>query len=183
LARLACFDVAAGTPTAIVPATSGSESVPPIVDLVHANEVRRAGGDTHFLMTQAADDSTGAAQQRVVISAPAQGHVPSTVLAISCMSNISRLQFVMSKPLAGNVAQVRLILDARPTGATTRWQVLTSGRVVDAGRGMPAIEMIRRLANGAQLRVESDVPELDGLVFDVTGLGTQIATQRAACRW
>lgn len=183
LARLACFDAAAGTPSHVSPPAPDVDALPPIIDLVRANEKGRLAGDARFLMTQTAEGPLPASQQRVVISAPATGHTSTPVLAISCLSNISHLQFVMAQPLAGNVARIALILDDRPAGTVTRWQVLSSGRVVDAGRGMPAIAMIRQLAGGNRLRIESDVPELDGQVFDVSSLGAQIAAQRAACRW
>lgn len=185
LERLACFDLAAGTPvdTPIQPPALAEAPRPEIVKLMHANEATRTPENSRFILSSAAERGQ-ASQQRVVISAPALGALaPRPVLTLSCLSNISRLQFVLAAPIEHNQVQVRLVLDERTIGPTQSWQVLESGVLVDAGRGLAAIEQIKRLSPGNRLRVESDHPQLDGLLFDTEGLHELIRVERQACHW
>ena len=52
-----------------------------------------------------------------------------------------------------------------------------------AGRGRQAIALLRNMGGGHRLRLESDYPRLDGLVFDAEGLGELIEQERQVCRW
>ncbi|MOA31779.1 hypothetical protein D3C78_1529540 [compost metagenome] len=119
------------------------------------------------------------------MSAPALGAVTSQAhLAISCLANISRLQLVVDAPIAADRLNIRLLLDGHPLGNSRPWQVLEDGRVVDAGRGLVAIDQLRQLAKqGGQLRIESDAARMDGLQFDAANLYRLIAQQREACHW
>lgn len=150
-------------------------------DLVRMNEAARQAGDTAFLLSHTQDEHAG--QHRVMISAPAQAAGPPTYLAISCLSNISRLQLVAEQPFERNQISIRLHIDERPLSAARRWRVLDEGNVVDAGRGLVAIEQLRPFVAGAQLRVESDYAPLNGLTFNATGLQALLSRQREACHW
>lgn len=150
-------------------------------DLVRMNEASRQAGDTEFLLSHTLDQQAG--QHRVMISAPAQAAGPPTYLAISCLSNISRLQLVAEQPIERDQISIRLHIDERPLSAARRWRVLDEGNVVDAGRGLVAIEQLRPFVAGAQLRVESDYAPLNGLTFNATGLQALLARQREACHW
>jgi type VI secretion system protein VasI len=79
---------------------------------------------------------------------------------------------------------IRLLLDGRPLGDARPWQVLDDGQVVDAGRGLVAIDQLRQLAQaGSQLRIESDSAQVDGLKFEASDLHRLITQQRKACHW
>ncbi|WP_420995084.1 type VI secretion system-associated protein VasI [Cupriavidus sp. 30B13] len=198
--RLACFDAAAGTPpapsmprapaqpaasaaAAAIAATAAGDAVPEVTRLLRRNEAARVAGDGKFLLARSEDTQPG--QWKLVLSAPALGtSVPRAYLAISCLSNISRLQLVADKPVALNRVNMRLSLDDRPLSGIRPWQVLEDGTVVDAGRGLVAIEQLRHLAHpGARLQLDSDHPSFDGLVFDAAGLQDLIAQQREVCHW
>ena len=183
LQRLACFDRVAGTPLPTVqaglPAVEGR--VPESIRAVAANERARARGDQRFRMTEAVE---AADQRRVIISAPAQdAATPRPVLALSCIAAITRLQLIVSPPLARHQARIELRQDGRIVVPAQAWQVLENGRLVDAGRGLAGIEVVRHLGSGKRLEVRSDVPALDGLHFDSEGLDGLIAVQRRACKW
>ncbi|MDR0183463.1 type VI secretion system-associated protein TagO [Lysobacter sp. UC] len=194
--RLACFDRAAGTTDAVVVAaltskpmpvkapstTADAESVPPIVNLVEQVEADRAVDDRRARARDFGADGTEG-HHRYVISIPTPDMAPRAWLAISCIEAISRLQLVVSEPVDDAQARIALNLDGRPLTGEQRWQVLGQGRVIDAGRGLVAIETLRRIGNGEQLRMRSDVPALDGLTFNANGLSARIAEQRRACRW
>ncbi|MNJ13897.1 hypothetical protein D3C77_81090 [compost metagenome] len=185
LKRLACFDEAAGTlPQPAVAPQTRVGLIPAVVDLVQRNENRRAPDDFRFLASvwpEPEDDR----QQRMIISAPALGvSPPRPYLAISCESNISRVQLVLDEPPRPNRISVQLFKDEQPVAAAYQWQVLDdAGLVVDAGRGLQAIALLRRMGSGQRLSVKSDYPPLDGLVFDAHGLGELIEQERTLCRW
>lgn len=189
--RLACFDAKAGTPpippemrplappVAVAPAMK----TPDITVLVHANETGRQPEQTASMLSRSEDDLPG--QDKVVISAPALGGAaPRPYLAISCLSNISRLQLLTAEPLPVNRVSIRLLLDGRPISSARPWQVLEDGTVTDAGRGLIAIEQLRHLVHpGQQLQLESDHSPFDGLRFDASALAGQMSQQREACHW
>lgn len=185
LERLACFDLAAGTPIRLPPVQPQpfTERRPAIVDLMQLNEAKRQADDSRFLIStlpEPGDDS----QQQVVISAPALGALdPRPYLAISCESKISRLQLVLDQPLEPNKVRLQLFNDDHPVSRAYDWRVLDSGVVIDAGRGLPAIALLRGLGGGQRLRLESDYPPLNGLTFDAEGLGGLIEQERQICRW
>ncbi|WP_321866326.1 type VI secretion system-associated protein TagO [Paraburkholderia tropica] len=198
--RLACFDAVAGTPAGLArltaePATAGSpsiaasaaaevqsESAPAVAELVRRNEASRTGDSSQFVMSRWPDGDQGRLQ--VVISAPAIGSgAQGPWLAISCKSGITRLQFLSSESLLDNRIRIRLSMDGRSLSDATIWQVLESGNVIDAGRGLVAIELLRRIGNGARLRIESSYPALDGQEFDATRLKALIDEEREACHW
>ncbi|MDF5814342.1 type VI secretion system-associated protein VasI [Pseudomonas aeruginosa] len=193
--RLSCFDAAAGTPPApVTPAASALSMTaagaheaaarkPEIVGLVGANESMRQPGETEFRISREPDEVPG--QWRVVISAPASGgRSEAPVLAISCLSNISRLQLIAKEPVGPNRMNIRLYLDGKPLSPEIPWQVLEDGTVIDAGRGLVAIEQLRGLVGaGSRLRMESDYAAFADLAFDATGLHALMRQQREACHW
>ncbi|MHA6198499.1 type VI secretion system-associated protein TagO [Pseudomonas wadenswilerensis] len=185
--RLACFDVAAGTPPTAParqePAAQPQARPPHITTLVDANEAGRGPEETTSRITRSAD--TLPDQYSVVISAPALVGTPSQAyLAISCLSNISRLQLLSAEPLPVNHLGIRLVLDGKPITPTRPWQVLEDGTVSDAGRGLVAIEQLRHLTRQGQvLQVESDHLPFDGMRFDASSLAGHMSLQREACHW
>jgi len=183
LERLACFDEAAGTPVLV---TSGAEAAPeqeaPSVLRVMANEADRPVDDLTFRLGNLREEH-GAAQPWLVISAPAIASTePRSYLAISCIQNISRLQLITGQPSDTSRVKVQLQGERGATTATA-WQVMENGRVLDAGRGLPAIEQIKRLIGAYRVQVASDHPGVDGLTFDAQGLDPLIDQARKTCRW
>ncbi|HTV87196.1 MAG TPA: type VI secretion system-associated protein VasI [Dyella sp.] len=191
--RLACFDTLAGTPipqpvktaTASTPTVDGEQGTaasPAIVKLVQRNEAQRKAEDHRFLLSRTQDGTSVASQ--IVISAPTLGSdVLRPLLAISCLSGITRLQFITRQPIPHNRLHMRLLMDDKPVADAAIWQVLDAGNVVDAGRGLVAIDTLKRMPGGNRLQTESDYAPLDGLIFDATDLHDLIAQQREACHW
>lgn len=182
--RLACFDEAAGTPSH-QPAIAGRWSAPepgaPSVARVVANERLRAPDDLEFRMTAQPEAQTG--RKQVVISAPAIASAePRPYLVISCVENITRLQLLTAQPIDRGRVTVRMRTERHSTAALP-WQVLENGKVLDAGRGLPAIEQIKTLIGALRIQIISDHPAFDGLSFDAQGLDPLIDQARQACRW
>lgn len=185
LERLACFDQAAGTPIVIpaLEARAVTRTVPATITLLQANEARRQAGQSGFLMSITPENSVTPLDQ-VMISAPAIESADHRVyLAISCQSNISRLQLLLDEPLTRHSADIQLLLDGRAIAQTRPWRVLEGGWVVDAGRGLPAVDLIKRLGSGSRIQVHSDEASLQGLLFDADGLAPLIEEERKACHW
>lgn len=181
--RLACFDRAARTPAVVPPTRVRQANGPstPSQAMVMANEALRGPDELGFRISVGAERAEGG-QQRIVISAPAMGAPPQPYLAISCVQNISRLQLLTLAPVPRNRVQVQLSASEQPLPGRP-WQVLEDGHVVDAGRGLVAIEAIKVLRAAQRIHVSSDYPALDGLVFDAQGLAPMIDQARKACRW
>lgn len=183
LQRLECFDRIAGTPMTTIRASvpANRTRVPEIVAATAVFEKGRAPGDLRFRMLES-DERGG--QRRVLISAPALNRpAPRPLLTLACIDNITRLQFIVHPPVQRHQVKVALRLDGRTAVPEQTWQVLEDGLLVDAGRGLAGIEVVRRLGSAAHLEVASDLPALDGLRFDAEGLDALIAAQRKACRW
>jgi type VI secretion system protein VasI len=188
--RLACFDMVVGTPPAPTskasavtktPALNSGVRVPEIVTLAQDNEIKRKKGETGFKLLKAED--TVQDQTKIVLSAPAIDR-SDIYFVVSCLSNISRLQLITSRPTAASRMNIRLHLDGRALSNARPWQVLEDGNIVDAGRGLVAIEQLRFLtAPGSRLQVESDNSEFNGLIFDASGLSQLMTEQRGACHW
>ncbi|MFJ2983591.1 MULTISPECIES: type VI secretion system-associated protein VasI [unclassified Pseudomonas] len=177
LERLACFDEAAGTPARVTTQPwSAPEHDAPSVLRVMASEAQRTGDDLTFRLS-------GQHPESLLIAAPAIVAVePRPYLAISCVQNISRLQLISGQPIEAKWVNVQLRTERETTEASA-WQVMENGQVLDAGRGLPAIEQIRRLFGAHRIHVVSDHPRFDGLTFDAQGLDPLIDQARKACRW
>lgn len=186
LERLACFDQAAGTPARVPPGSPSRSTVErpaQVAGWVQANEAQRLAEDSRFLLSRW-PVSGDPLQPQLLISAPALGAVGlRPYLIISCRSGISSLQLLTAEPVAPNRMRLRIYKDDRPLAAAREWRVLDTGQVIDAGRGLPSIDLLRGMGGGQRLRLESDYPLLDGLVFDADGLGALIEKERQLCRW
>lgn len=180
--RLACFDQAAGTPAhATKTLWSAPELEAPSVLRVIANEAGRRADDLTFHSGDRSEGSGGAPE--LIISAPAIASGDErSYLAISCIQNISRLQLIAKQPIEASWVAVRLKGDGWSTNETP-WQVMENGQVLDAGRGLPAIEQIKKLMGAHRIEVVSDRSDVDGLTFDAQGLTPLISQARSACRW
>lgn len=182
LERLACFDQAAGTPAHAPRATwSAAEQGAPSLLSVMASEGLRSPDDLAFRISE--QGSADGGLRRLVISAPAiAAPEPRPYLAISCIENISRLQLFTGQPIEAGRVAIQLRTEHRATRSVP-WQVMENGQVLDAGRGLPAIEKIKVLMGAHRIHVGSDDPTLDGLTFDAQGLDPLIDQARSACRW
>lgn len=187
LERLNCFDLIAGTPVNAIPASNipGKNSFlarSQIMQLVLSNEEKRKSEEKSFLISESVEEGGGT---QIILTTPALDLQDKRVyLSISCIFNITRLQLVTDSPVNKNVLNIKIFVDQRPVTGQTTWQVLQSGEVVDSGRGLPAIDLIRRFAtSGRELHIQSDYAPFNGLRFDISALPDLIQRERTACHW
>ena len=185
--RLDCFDGKSVRPHLISAALDRTHVIHPtaedIIPIVRGQEAKRKRGQEGFLLT---DDPVGGVRaiSPVVASTPSRSpSQPGSFLVLSCVSNISRIQITSGQPIARPRTAVTLMQGETTHGSTAEWRVLGGGRVIDGGRGIPAIERIRSLREGDRLYVGSSSPVLDGLLFDMAGVEQVIERLREACHW
>ena len=185
--RLDCFDGKAAR-SRLVSASSGHalpvrSTAEDVISVAQDKELKRKRSQAGFLLT---DDPVDGKDEASVVMASTPSVSPSepgSFLVLSCVSNISRIQIISGQPIARPRAAVTLMQGETTHGSTTEWRVLGGGRVVDGGRGIPAIERIRSLREDSRLYVGSNSAVLDGLLFDMTGVEQVIGRLREACHW
>ncbi|MFC3395160.1 type VI secretion system-associated protein VasI [Brenneria rubrifaciens] len=99
------------------------------------------------------------------------------VLVIGCASNITHLRLTLSKPWEGET--VSSLLDG--VKAPDNWFIRNRGLLLEFGRGLPAIDALKRW-NGHQ---ELALTGAGGYVLriDLAGLGEALTPLRQQCRW
>jgi len=172
LARLACFDEAFGTPVTAARMVTEPEEA-------RSEPWRQAyarAGDPSVTPSVYFRDTGSSAGLLVTIPALATAP-PRPLLTLQCHNNITELALMLPEPL--NAERVRLGFDE----AGSSWRVRDSGYVVSAGRGLPAIQAARSLLSANAVRLVASRTEIDGLLFDLTGLAKAVAPLRASCGW
>ncbi|QBM18815.1 hypothetical protein MARI_29580 [Marinobacter sp. JH2] len=172
LARLACFDEVFATPLArYETGTSGA--------------VIRQPERWRQAFSQAGQNdasgpiyrNTGSAAGHMVTVAALGAQPPRPVLTLQCHNNITELTVMLPKPISRERVDVAL------ASAPNQWRVRDEGLVVSAGRGLPAIRSVLEIVHQPDVRIQADIPELDGLLFDLTGYRDAISPLRQACGW
>lgn len=187
LNRLACFDSFFKTPIYLPGKRNAtafrSDYQPEILRIAQRIETKRPS-ETAGLLMQKSIDHEASDQRRIVLSAPAIGaYPPRPLLIISCINNITRLQIGFEKSLTGHSASVALNLDAMSIGGDYLWRIIDSGKIVDAGRGISSINILKKMSTYQRLMIQSDTHLLDGLTFDISGLHQVLPELRKACHW
>ncbi|WP_447529912.1 MULTISPECIES: type VI secretion system-associated protein VasI [unclassified Vreelandella] len=170
LERLNCYDAL------FLEATTTQEQgeLPALWYAVERQEAGRGDDDMGLIANTTADT--------ILISVPALGTTPPRpVMVLACEKWITRFQLHLPAPLSQARVDVRLVGDNG--SIPQQWRVRDGGRVVSGGRGLPAIETLRQLLGTGAVTLQSDLAELDGLRFDVSGLREVIDPLRDACGW
>lgn len=102
---------------------------------------------------------------------------PRPVLALQCHNNITELTVMLPEPMDRERVDVTLGAER------AHWRVRDEGLVVSAGRGLPAIRIVQGIVRQQDVRLNANAPELDGLLFDLTGYAEAIQPLRQACGW
>lgn len=99
------------------------------------------------------------------------------VLVISCAANITHLRLILRQPWAGEVVTSQLDGITVPDG----WFVRNRGQLLESGRGLPAIDALKRWIGQRELVLSG----ADGNVLriELAGLGEALRPLRQQCRW
>jgi len=178
LARLSCFDHVFKTPLHnVISVTSNVEpfSWRQAMDSFNATQ---SGEKTHLNLQRKGDRSNawltiGAKNGRRKFP---QGRIP--VLKMSCIDKISRIEIAMPKEI--KEARVRLSLVA---GDSRYWRTDDSGLLLTTGRGIPAINQMKRMMREQSVTLRSNDKSIDGLVFETDTLNEALKPLRKRCDW
>lgn len=172
LDRLACFDEVFATPLARY---EGSERQSQVNQTERWRRAfAQAGGEDASGVIYR---DTGAAAGHLVTISALGVQPPRPVLALQCHNNITELTVMLPEPMDQERVDVTLGAER------AHWRVRDEGLVVSAGRGLPAIRIVQGIVRQQDVRLNASAPELDGLLFDLTGYAEAIQPLRQACGW
>ena len=167
LVRLACYD-------AIGKGAAGSEegavSRSPAWQAILTQEQGRQPDSPPFLPMQ--DEAGGS----VTLTRPA---LRGATLAIGCVNSITHIRLRLDNPWVGE--RVQIALDGEPSRQSQSWFVRDQGLLLEYGRGLPAIEELKRWIGARELQVEADNGAI--LRVDLSGLKEALQPVRQQCRW
>lgn len=138
-------------------------------------EKHRKDNSTTLMLTQRPGE-----RPTVIITTPAIGSLPPRpVLVFSCVDNITRMQVALTHARTENDIPVSLVTEG---GAfRSHWFVRENGMLLEASRGLPGIEDIRRLWGAKMLTLDTGADKK--MTFNIDGLAQAIVPLRDACHW
>lgn len=167
LVRLACYD---SLGNGLVQTSEGEGSKSPVWQAIWDQEQTRTPDSAPFLLQQDADHG------RVIITRPA---LRGATLAIGCVDSITHIRLRLDAPWSG--AMVQIGLDGQSNTSPQNWFIRDQGLLLEYGRGLPAIEELKRWIGHRELLIRSDNDVL--LRFDLSGLKQALVPVRQLCRW
>ncbi|MGL6529451.1 type VI secretion system-associated protein VasI [Aeromonas hydrophila] len=167
LVRLACYDAigngAASTAEGAAPKSAAWQAI-------WAQEQARTPASAPFLLQS--DAGSGSE----TLTRPA---LRGATLAIGCVDSITHIRLRLDSPWSGEKVQVEL--DGQPSAGSQSWFIRDQGLLLEYGRGLPAIEELKRWQGHRELQVRADNGAL--LRVDLSGLKEALAPLRQQCRW
>ncbi|WP_421157640.1 type VI secretion system-associated protein VasI [Aeromonas dhakensis] len=167
LVRLACYD-AIGNGAAS--ATEGDSPKSAAWQAIWAQEQVRTPESASFLLQS--DETRGSE----TLTRPA---LRGATLSIGCVDSITHIRLRLDQPWSGEKVQVAL--DGQPSAGSQSWFIRDQGLLLEYGRGLPAIEELKRWLGHRELQVRADNGAL--LRVDLSGLKEALAPLRQQCRW
>ena len=167
LVRLACYD-AIGNGAAS--ATEGDSPKSAAWQAIWAQEQVRTPESASFLLQS--DETRGSE----TLTRPA---LRGATLSIGCVDSITHIRLRLDQPWSGE--KVLVELDGQPNAGSQSWFIRDQGLLLEYGRGLPAIEELKRWLGHRELQVRADNGAL--LRVDLSGLKEALAPLRQQCRW
>ncbi|HHQ4518598.1 TPA: type VI secretion system-associated protein VasI [Aeromonas veronii] len=167
LIRLACYDALGNEAT---PSGSKESTKSPSWLAIAEQELARVPDSSPFLLRQ--DEESGTA----VLTRPA---LRGATLAIGCVNNITHIRLRLDAPWRGE--SVEVALDGQATRSSQSWFIRDQGWLLEYGRGLPAIEELKRWIGHRELQVQAANGAL--LRVDLGGLKEALIPVRQQCRW
>lgn len=188
LQRLTCFDRYFKTPIDIPNIKEATKTLrrkkSKIMQMAIRIEEQRNDETAPGLLREVIMEHENAEQQRIILTSPALGrHPPRPLLMISCINNITRLQIGLHNSINRGRVDVALKLRDRTQQTNYSWRVLDDGKIIDAGHGIPSINLLKTMIGHNRILIHSEDIALEGLTFDITGFTHHVKSFRIACHW
>lgn len=167
LRRLVCYDAMAEliSSTASTASTAAHSAV---WQAIEALAGRRDNSDAAFVLHQGS-----ALGELTLIRSAIQGGV----LAISCANHITQVRIRLDDRWSTRMVTTRLDQGA-PLAES--WFVRDDGYLLESGRGLPAIDMLKQWRDHSTLWLQGADRTLQ---LDLTGLAEALKPLRQQCRW
>lgn len=98
-------------------------------------------------------------------------------LVVSCSSNITHLRLTLTMPWVGETVNAQL----DGIRSADSWFVRNHGQLLEYGRGLPAIDALKRWMGHRQLVLSDASGKM--LRIDLAGLNDALTPLRQQCRW
>lgn len=183
LKRLRCFDETFATPLKQVHPVTASE-VPLAWQRAVASEQQHGADQPGFHLSML---DSSMPKEGIWLTQTANGEntgsdslPPAPILMLSCIDNISRVELILPKSVEPGRVEISMIGGEK---SRRRWLNDDSGTVLQAGRGIPAIQLMKKLLGSSTIILRSSLPEADGLTFNSQHLEDSIQSLRRTCNW
>lgn len=182
LQRLACFDKKYATPSYFSPKDNtgaGQGVMPEFIRLAYQREENRLTHELGFV-----EDISGPIENKTIrISSLSRGNYEyQPLLLISCVDNITRMQIGLTQPIDAHTFPVSVTKENHVI-SSYKWKSSNSGYVIDVGRGLYSIKIIKGLFKQNYIDVDLQEIGIGEVRFDITGLSERINHLRNACHW
>ncbi len=175
LIRLACYDAIGN---GLTQTSEGGTIKSAAWQAIWAQEQARTPDSPPFLLQR--DEG----RDSETLTRPA---LRGATLAIGCVDSITHIRLRLDTPWAGE--KVLVELDGQPGSGSQSWFIRDQGLLLEYGRGLPAIEELKRWIGHRELQVRADngtqARAANGVVLrvDLSGLKEALAPLRQQCRW
>ncbi|KFN20001.1 type VI secretion system-associated protein VasI [Aeromonas bestiarum] len=175
LIRLACYDAIGN---GLTQTNEGGAPKSAAWQAIWAQEQARTPDSPPFLLLR--DEG----RDSETLTRPA---LRGATLAIGCVDSITHIRLRLDTPWAGE--KVLVELDGQPSAGSQSWFIRDQGLLLEYGRGLPAIEELKRWLGHRELQVRVDngtqARAANGVVLrvDLSGLKEALAPLRQQCRW
>ncbi|WP_251882082.1 type VI secretion system-associated protein VasI [Grimontia kaedaensis] len=182
LDRLACFDEVFKTPVSGQPEASVIVQKPEAWERAKQSESERNEDETGFALRYAnrAEPKSGIWMTATALPDRNQKKNEMPILMFSCIDNISRVELILPTATSEGKAEV---MASSGYSVTQRWLSDDTGNIMRAGRGIPAIDVMKALMSGQRAVLRSDLEAIGNLTFDTADLRESIKPMRQTCRW
>ncbi|MFU1556397.1 type VI secretion system-associated protein VasI [Aeromonas sp. A04] len=175
LIRLACYDAIGN---GLTQTSEGGATKSAAWQAIWAQEQARTPDSPPFLLQR--DEG----RDSETLTRPA---LRGATLSIGCVDSITHIRLRLDSPWAGE--KVLVELDGQPSAGSQSWFIRDQGLLLEYGRGLPAIEELKRWIGHRELQVRADngtqARAANGVVLrvDLSGLKEALAPLRQQCRW
>lgn len=186
LQRLQCFDEVFATPVVTKKAPAQHQIQAPMVwQRAVEYEKNHTQAGFHLGMENSAKPSDGiwlsaTARRWPHPQTPSSEAMQKPILMLSCEKKISRVRLLLPKSL--DIGRVNITVSGHRQN-TQSWLVDESGLILESGRGLPAIHLMRALVANQPILLRSNVASVNGLEFSSQGLKSSIKALQKACEW